>query len=231
VENRPDAIEDTSLILDLAGEVVLPETVNAIMLDNSKAAIPVQWHNVDAEAMKKGGVAQYTISGTAEGMEAKCYVSMVEYNYLTDYSFEQGGQGWTLTDLGKTQELYVEDKKTDSLTGTKHVHFWSAARDSAVFTAEQQVDSLPEGKYRFTVSIMGGDAGTHEAYAYVKVNGETVVTAPLKITSYGNWDTAVTPAFTHHEGDEVVVVVYVRCQGAGNGAWGKIDDALLNSVK
>ena len=65
VENRADAIEDTNLICDLNGEIELPETVNAIMLDNSRQAIPVQWHDVDIDAMKRGGVAKYTIEGTA----------------------------------------------------------------------------------------------------------------------------------------------------------------------
>ena len=164
-------------------------------------------------------------------MEAKCYVSMVEYNYLTDYSFEEGGNGWTWTDLSKADELYVEDKATDSLTGSKHMHFWSAGANTVEFTLEQKVENLPAGKYKFTVSIMGGDAGQHEVYAYVKVDGETVGTAPMSITSYGNWDAGVVPEFDHPEGSEVIVGVYVRCEGAGNGAWGKIDDALLNSVK
>ena len=31
-------------------------------------------------------------------------------------------------------------------------------------------------------------------------------------------------------GTEVTVGIYVRCRGTGNGAWGKIDDAMLNSV-
>ena len=31
------------------------------------------------------------------------------------------------------------------------------------------------------------------------------------------------------EGQEIVVGIYVKCSGSGNGAWGKIDDALLNS--
>ena len=30
---------------------------------------------------------------------------------------------------------------------------------------------------------------------------------------------------------EVTVGLYVKCQGAGNGAWGKIDDAMLNSLR
>ena len=78
---------------------------------------------------------------------------------------------------------------------------------------------------------MGGDAGNSEIYAYVKVNGETVGTQPMKITSYGNWDTQSPPVFGTAAGDTVTVGVYVRCEGAGNGAWGKIDDAMLNSVR
>ena len=31
------------------------------------------------------------------------------------------------------------------------------------------------------------------------------------------------------EGDTIAVGIYVKCQGSGNGAWGKIDDAMLNS--
>ena len=53
----------------------------------------------------------------------------------------------------------------------------------------------------------------------------------MKITSWSNWDTAHVPAFEYKAGDTVTVGVYVKCQGAGNGAWGKIDDAMLNSVK
>ena len=228
-----DALEDVNLICDLNAPLVLPETVNAVMTDDSKQEIPVVWDLTDEqnEQMHANGVNQYVITGQAGGMEATCYVSMVEYNYLRDYSFEEGGEGWVFTDLKKANELYIEDKKTDSLTGTKHAHFWSAARDSVEFTLEQQVENLPEGKYKFAVSIMGGDAGDTDIYAYVKVDGETVGTAPMKITSYGNWDTGLVPEFFCPAGSEVTVGIYVKCQGAGNGAWGKIDDALLNSVR
>ncbi len=228
-----DALEDVTIICDLNAPLALPETINAVMTDDSKQAIPVIWDFTGEmdQQMHSSGVAQYIITGQAGGMEAKCYVSMVEYNYLQDYSFEEQSPLWQITDLKKADELYIEDKKTDSLTGSKHMHFWSAAKDSVEFTLEQKAQNLPAGKYKFTVSIMGGDAGKTDIYAYAKVNGETVATAPMKITSYGNWDTAVTPDFTCEATDEVVVGVYVKCQGAGNGAWGKIDDALLNSVK
>ncbi len=229
----PIAVEDAELICDLNAPLALPETVNAVMNDNSKKAIPVVWE-LTAEMDKKmheGGPAQYEIQGEAGGMRARAFVSMVEYNYLQDYSFEEGGQGWVFTDLGSTEQLYVEDKKGDSLTGSKHAHFWSPGKNTVEFTLEQEVRDLPEGKYAFTVSIMGGDGGETDIYAYVKVNGETVGTAPMKITSWSNWDTAHVPAFEYKAGDTVTVGVYVKCQGAGNGAWGKIDDAMLNSVK
>ena len=229
IENKPDAIEDTNLILDLNGEIELPETVNAIMLDNTRQQIPVQWHNVDAEAMKNGGAAKYTIEGTAGGMTATCYVSMVEYNYLKNWSFEEGESGWIATSIGKFDQLHVEDKVTDSITGTKHYHFWGAGANCVEFTLEQEVDGLKTGNYDYSISIMGGDGGKTEIYAYVKINGEMVATADTKITVYNEWHTAVIEDITYTEGDTITVGIYVKC--AGPNAWGKIDDAKLNSVK
>ncbi len=228
-----DALDSPELICDLNAPLRLPETVDAIMTDNSRQAVPVSWNLTEEmrSAMAAGGVAQYEITGEAAGMETVCRVSMVDYNYLTNDSFEDGDKGWVVTDLKKADELYVEDKKNDSKTGSKHLHFWSAAKNSVEFTAEQTVENLPEGRYRFAISIMGGDCGETEIYAYVKVNGEIVGTAPMGISGYGNWDTGVIPEFEHAEGETVTVGIYVRCEGEGNGAWGKIDDAMLNSLR
>ncbi len=228
VENRADAIEDTSLMLDLNGEIVLPDTVNAIMLDNSRQSIPVEWHNVDIDKMKNGGVAKYTITGTAGGMEAYCYVSMVNYNYLRNWSFEDGEAGWTATAIGSFDELYVEDKITDSMTGTKHYHFWGAGANCVEFTLEQEVTDLKSGMYDYSISIMGGDGGETEIYAYVKINGEIVYTADTTITVYNEWHTASIKNIEYAEGDTIAVGLYVKC--AGPNAWGKIDDATLNAV-
>ena len=72
------------------------------------------------------------------------------------------------------------------------------------------------------------DSGNAEVFAYVKINGETVLTAPMQITSYGSWDTGLITGIEYTEGDTITVGISVKCQGSGNGAWGKIDDALLN---
>ena len=154
-----------------------------------------------------------------------------EQNALRDGSFEEGGAAWVFTDLGQTQELYVEDKPQDSLTGSKHAHFWSAAENSVEFTLEQTVTGLPEGEFRFSVSIMGGDCGETDIYAYVKVNGEEIARSEqIPVTGWKNWHQGIIPAFDCPAGAEVTVGIYVKCGGAGNGAWGKIDDAMLNSV-
>ena len=228
VENRADAIEDVNLMLDLNGEIKLPETVNAVMLDNSKQQISVQWHDVNYDMMKNGGIAKYTIYGTAGNMIARCYVSMVNFNFLENWSFEDGDAGWTAEALANFDELCVEDKVTDSMSGTKHYHFWGAAANAVEFMLEQEVADLPSGSYNYSISIMGGDGGETDIYAYVKVNGNIVYTADLMITVYNEWHTATIENIAYTEGDSIIVGIYVKC--AGPNAWGKIDDAILNSV-
>ena len=228
---RPDALEDVHLTVDMGSEIRLPETVSAIMTDNSRSDVAVSW-DVTEESLQKmseGGLGKHEVTGTAQGMVCKAYISVVEFNYLRNHSFESGDlEGWTVTDLGKTEQLYNEKKATDSLTGEYHLHFWSAAAGSVEFTAEQEVRDLAGGLYKFAISIMGGDAGEAEVYAYAKVNGVEVARSPMEITSYGNWDTGLVRGIEVAEGDVLTVGVYVRCAGSGNGAWGKIDDGMVN---
>ena len=231
LELKADAVEDCLLTVDLNAAVKLPDKVNAIMTDGSKQQIDVRW-NVSAEeqaGMDAPGAADYDVYGEAGGMKAHAQVSKIKYNYITNYSFEDGAEPWIVTDLAKADQLYVEDKVTDSLTGNKHLHFWSAARDSVEFTAEQQV-SVPAGDYVYSISIMGGDAGVTGIYAYIKVDGEIAAKAPMKITSYGEWDTGRIEGIHVAEGQQLTAGIYVKCAGSGSGAWGKIDDTVLNSA-
>jgi len=230
-EPGADAIEDVILTFDIGSEIKLPETVNALMTNGEKSEILVKW-STTAEKLKEmenKGNGKYEIEGVADGMKAKAYISVVEFNYLENSSFENGDLfGWTLNETGKADELYVEDKITDSLSGSWHMHFWSASQNSVEFSLEQEVSGLESGKYKYSISIMGGDCGKTEIYSYVKINGEIIKTCPMEITSYGNWDTSLINGIEYSSGDKISVGIFVKCEGAGNGAWGKIDDAMIN---
>ncbi|MBR4071645.1 MAG: Ig-like domain-containing protein, partial [Clostridia bacterium] len=230
-EPKADAIEDVILSFDIGSEIKLPEKVNALLTNSEKSEIPVKW-DITSEKLKEmetSGGGKYEIEGTAEGMKAKAYISVVEFNYLKNSSFENGDlSGWSLNETGKADELFVEDKITDSLSGTWHMHFWSASQNSVEFSLEQNVSDLENGTYKYSISIMGGDCGDTEIYSYVKLNGEIINTCEMAITSYGNWDTSTINGIEYNEGDQISVGIYVKCSGEGNGAWGKIDDAMLN---
>ena len=229
VEVRPDAIDDPVLTCDLAGEIVLPETVSAVMNDGSRIELPVTWEAVDTAAMKASGPAEYTVQGVAEGMPATLLIRMVNFNYLINGDFEGEDTGeWVTDNFGGTEQLYIEEKKSDSLDGTKHYHFYSAAKDQVGFRLEQTVDNLPAGTYRFDVSIMGGDAGDYESYAYIKKGGEVSAECGLQITTWNAWHEGACETEVE-EGGSLTVGVYVRCGGAG--AWGKIDAATLTRVR
>ncbi|MBO6061031.1 MAG: glycosyl hydrolase 53 family protein, partial [Clostridia bacterium] len=228
----PDAVDDTILDVDLNGEIELPLNVSAVMTDNSRILVPVFWNIApsELEEMKLNGPKTYTVTGDAEGIPALLYINMVEFNFLENPGFETGELSpWTVIERGHANELYVENKLTDSKTGEWHMHFWSSAKNSVDFSMEQKIEDLSPGSYKFTISIMGGDCAETEIYAYALIDGVEAARRELSITSYGNWDTAVLHGLKVEEGSVLTVGISVKCEGEGNGAWGKIDDAMLNS--
>ena len=178
--------------------------------------------------LRSGAGDQTPRERTAAPAEAKPEESLP--NLLENGGFETGELApWVLTDRGSGGELFVEDKEVDSLDGTWHMHFWNPGRDCVDFSLEQTVEDLPAGSYAYSISIMGGDCGEHQVYAYVLVDGDLLDTSPMSITSWNNWDTARIEHIELAQGQRLTVGISVKCQGAGGGAWGKIDCAALNA--
>lgn len=219
-----DATEDVELTVRLKEEIKLPETVTAIMNDGTTKQVPVTWEQADLTAMSNGEVAKYVINGEAGGKKAVCYLSMVERNYIDNYSFEDDDISmWKVDNLSNVDELYVLDKSTDALTGSKSFHFWSESE--VAFTLEQTVTGLAPGIYNFSLSIQGGDAEVQNIYIYTIVNGEKK-TETAEISSWRVWDSPTIENISVN--GEITVGIYVKC---GAGAWGTIDDVLLNPVE
>ena len=226
-----DAVEDARVRLDLSADVALPDTVEAVMTDGSRQEIPVVWQLDEAKiAEMKSAAGVYEIPGEAAGRAVRCFVTMAELNFLQNGGFEDGTlDPWVITDRGGADELGIENKALNSLDGDCNLHFWGAKSGSIDFDAEQTVSNLSSGTYKFRVSIQGGDAGDAEVYAYVKLDGEVIATAPLEITWYNNWSTAEIRDIAYAEGQTLTVGVRVKCAGEGSGAWGMIDEACLNA--
>ena len=221
------AIEEQRVRCTVGDSYTLPETVDAVMTDNSRQALPVQW-SVDAQTLAGwlNTPGEYEISGEAGGLPARLTLSVEGVNLLSNPSFESGSEApWVLDNLGGCKDLYPEQKAGDSRTGEWHYHFWSADADKVEFTLEQRPEALEPGAYRYTVYIMGGDCGEAEVYAYVKLDGEIVERAPMEITVWNEWHPG-SVEFDCAEGQEVTVGIYVKAPAAG--AWGKIDDASLS---
>ena len=84
-------------------------------------AAEVMWkeHYRKLKLDESGGLVSHYANFTAYQPE--------EIRMFSDY-FRTTQTGWTLDDKGGADELYVEDKSTDSLTGKYHMHFCSMAK-------------------------------------------------------------------------------------------------------
>jgi len=219
-----DATEDVELTVRLKEEIKLPETVTAVMNDGTTQNVPVTWEQVDLMAMMNGNVAKYVINGEAGGKKAVCYLSLVERNYINNYSFEDDDVSmWKVVNLSNVDELFVIDKSTDALTGGKAFHFWSEGE--VEFTLEQTLTGLKPAYYNFTLSIQGGDAEAQSIFIYSNAGGEKQ-TALAEISSWRVWNS---PKIEYiYVRGEITIGIHVKCSA---GAWGTIDDVLLNPVE
>lgn len=233
-----DGIEDAYISYYTYESFELPKTVNVLYNDNSKESVEVVWEEFDIEAAKAQGNGKHTIKGRAANQDVYCYLTILEYNFAQNYSFESGAEHWTVTNLSDTalSDTYkVQVTQENPQTGKSAFHFWAQSADTVKFEVEQTVAIETSGKYKYQISLLGG-AGTSESdktkqnnYAYVKVNGEVKYTGVGYITSYNNgYSDILIENIEVNKGDDVVIGFHIECSEAE--VWGDVDDALFNFV-
>ncbi|MCF0107962.1 MAG: glycosyl hydrolase 53 family protein, partial [Bacilli bacterium] len=243
-----DGIEDAELIKYNTDNFTLPETVNVVLNTNEKKPVKVTWEKwLDTEVKtveeaKNLGNGKYTIEGHAEGFSTPvyCYLTIMEYNYIENYSFETGTAApWERTiNAGtadtETHKILVTNENPN--TGKYSYHFWSNDQGGANFDLTQSIKTTTYGYYKLQGSYLGGDAtseavdeATQNNYIYVKINGTIAFQQSYAFTKYndGFKDVKLT-GIEIHEGDTVVVGFHVEC--SVKGVWGAIDDVMLNFV-
>ncbi|MCR4561591.1 MAG: glycosyl hydrolase 53 family protein [Bacilli bacterium] len=242
VELKPDGVknpEETVYTYD--SEYKLPETVDLIYNDNSRAARPVTWEAFDLEAARAAGNADYQIKGVSEGYDVTLLLHVLEYNYLSNYSFEEATIApWALAvrNEGSLSDNYiVKPTNENPKSGSYAFHFWAKAANTAGFDLTQEVALEDTGTYKFTFSIMGGNGGgtidetAQDIYGFVKIDGVEVAKVDAKLKGYsktyeGGTYTINDIAYT--AGSKMEVGVHVEANEAGS--WGDIDDCMVNIV-
>ena len=218
-----DSVEPVYVTVKLNNEIILPETVSAIYNNGDVTEVAVTWdEGIDLAAISASEVGTYPVTGSAEGKEVTCYINMVEENYVENYSFEDGDTSmWRITEsISGTTDF--QNKTTDAYTGAMSLHFWSAS--DFEFTVEQDVTGLKEGNYTFSIQVQGGDMNdSAELMIYVISDGERYE----QTFTVDGWVVWQNPTIENIPctGGSITVGVSIKANG---GAWGTMDDFLLN---
>lgn len=220
---RADAVENAYVTVRQNNVPSLPNTVRVVYNDGTTAEAPVTWDVKDVPSGAELGT--FPVSGMAENMAVVCYVSVIEENYIDNFSFEDADRSmWKLTDVASGIQTDYQTKKTDAYSGSVALHFWNA--NAVEWRVEQTVDGLKAGAYRLSVQVQGGDVGdAAEMYLYAMADG-VVYRQDFTVSGWVNWQQPIIDGILCQSGT-IIVGVYVRCAGGG---WGTLDDFLLNPV-
>ncbi len=222
-----DEVQNCSAIKLVGDPLELPKTVTGLFNDGSTTDIPVVW-KTESDESAYDSIGKYTISGTAtyEGTDytVTCALKVNDLNYLENDSFEDEDLSmWTITNIDNvTSELFVIDKQSDAVTGTKSLHFYSTNKDGVNFSVEQTVTNLKEGEYKFTLTMHGGDASEQEIEIYAIADG-VEYTAPVTIT---DWCEYKYPMIEHIVCTSGEITVGARVK-TPQYSWGNLDDFIL----
>ena len=219
------SIEPVTVESEMGATVTLPETVNAVYVDNSRKTLPVTWNSEQLAAAIEKGAGTYTIKGivTVDGTsyEAKCTLTIKPVNLLRNPGFEDADMSmWSITDNDG-----IVNRREDSSnvrSGSYCLHFWSGA--DMDYTVEQTV-TLDAGSYTFGGYLQGGDVGENDIFKlYVKV-GEEIREVTSGVNGWQNWsEPAIENIQIAQDGTEIIVGIHVE---ASANAWGSWDDLYL----
>ncbi len=225
-EIKIDSLVNPTVTVRIGNEIKYPDKVTASLNNGEAKELDVAWDTSSMDKTPPLGTYQVTGKATYEGkdFEATCTVKIVELNYLNNTSFEEDDLSmWKITNIDDaTSELFVIDKKADAVTGTKSLHFYSNSAEGVNFTVEQSPADVPEGSYKFSLTIHGGDASTQDIEIYAIADGVTY-TAPATITKWAEYKY---PVITGIKCTSGTITVGARVT-SNTGSWGNLDDFIL----
>lgn len=223
-----DYVNPCTATIRLEDECILPDAINVTYNDGSLGELPATWNEDEISLIDTTVLGSYTVNGSyvmnGEAFDTTCTVNVVEQNYVTNPSFEDDDLSmWTFENIGDvTTELYVIDKITDAVTGTKSLHYYSTSADGIEFKAEQVLTDVKPGNYHFSITLHGGDCKNQQMYIYAIADGVTYTCD----TEVDGWSSYHTPEITDIISTDGTITVgaYIK---ADSGGWGNLDDFML----
>lgn len=208
----------------------LPKAKVGFSNATSKENVEVTWNEADVAKAQNGEAGQYTIRGTVTvtmgsktlSNAVKCFVTMVNKNYMPDYSLEEATHYWSFED-GSAVTIKADG---NSRTGTNALKFYSASAFSYEATTEVMIEK--SGLYKFGGYIQGGNVGDSAQFSFgIKVGDkdEVVVQAP-ELNGWNNWLDACISNVEIEE-DNTVVKITVKGTDIAAGGWGSWDDFYI----
>ena len=212
------AVEQVSLEVNDGDPVVLPRTVAVTFNDGSVVAEAVRW----SEAVEWiRGPGSYEIPGfTASGQAVTAKVNVVAENFVVNPGFEDPDMSaWTLTGPAARTE------SGDAFAGGHAVTFWEGWAYET--SAAQTITGVPAGTYVLTATTQGTNSPATDVRTLSATTSAGSWSAPLSLTVWNAFDTAVVDGIT--VGADGVVEVRADFALSG-GAWGVLDEVRLISA-
>ena len=224
-----DYVTPVNVEFRLKEEVILPETVDAVMNDGSVVSIPVIWSQTEFDTSV---VTTYNLTGIAS-YEGKEYattgiLNIKDLNYVENSDFEgEDTSMWIITDVnGATDECYIIDKQSDAVSGSHSFHFYSASSEGVDCTIEQTITGLKPGTYKFYLTLHGGGCTSQDISIYAIADGITT-TSPASITDWQELSTPIIAEITTTDGTITIGAHVIT----STGGWGNLDDFVLAPVE
>lgn len=202
----------------------LPTTAKVTNSFGESANLPVTWGSTSGVDMTTPG--EYTVSGTVSGQvggltvtnePTTCVITVLRENKLSNPGFEDGNNGYTLTNWAGKGITTQESQNLHS--GKYYIHYYLGSAFTA--SAEHDVVQLEPGNYEFSLYIRG-EKTTGKIYVE-DASGKLLGEASCEATDGSSWDNPRV-VFALKDSTSVIVGIEITCEG---GAWGGIDDWYL----
>ncbi len=138
-------------------------------------------------------------------------------NHIINPSFENSDYTmWEITEsvLGTVD---FQNKETDAKDGCMALHFWN--EEAVEFNVEQNVDSLPDGNYTFSVYVQGDGASENDKLLIYAISDGVRYEQSFTLDGWANWRV---PAIENIPCSNGSMMVGIEIKAAA-GAWGTVD--------